>query len=130
VIFDDVFWHLNRETAEETLERLLARQKFNDLQFLLHGLFHQKKQEAIACIQKVETFDAMLNASRTIILEKDSQTESQLLRRSGKCDVFEGRVVRFHHDAKVVFSRDYVELRARFFELRKQQRQRNTEQEW
>jgi hypothetical protein len=61
---------------------------------------------------------------------KDSPTESQLLRRSSKCDVFEGRVVRFHHDGNEVFSRDYVELRALFFELRKQRRQRNTGQEW
>ncbi len=140
IIFDDVFWHLNRETMEETFERLLARQYFSGLQSFLRGLFSNKKQEALACVCECETFDTMLKASQAVMLEKDSRTEDKLLCRSGSpaghaqgrmyFDVFEGRMVRFHDDSKEVFSRVYVEFRTRLFELRKEQRQRIKWEEW
>jgi hypothetical protein len=39
IIFDDVFWHLKRETIEETFDRLLARHQFNGVHDFLHALF-------------------------------------------------------------------------------------------
>jgi hypothetical protein len=140
IIVDDVFWHLSRETMEETFERLLARQCFSGLQSFLRGLFSDKKQEALACVCKCETFDAMLKASQAVRLGKDSKAEGRLLCRSGtptgyaqgkmNFDVFDGRMVRFHDDSEEVFNRVYVDFRTRLFELRKQQRQGNKWQEW
>jgi hypothetical protein len=134
IIFDDVFWHLSRETMEETFDRLLARQHFSGVRTFLSAIF-PKMQEALTRVCELDTLDAILNHSKVVILDKDSQPGAGLLHSSithtGYAhglrriyfDVYEGRKVHFHDDSKEVLSRVYIEFRALLFEERKQQRQ-------
>jgi hypothetical protein len=59
IVTDDAFWHLNKETAEETLTRLLARQRFASLRNLLVAFFRERNR-AYAVVLKSSSFEELL----------------------------------------------------------------------
>src|SRR5438552_4572573 len=57
ITFDDPFWHLNKESLEETFDRLLARQHFQALSRLLVAFF-PTRASAVAAICEFSTLDS------------------------------------------------------------------------
>ncbi len=141
IVFDDVFWHLNRETPEETFDRLLLRQRFSGVRAFLRAVF-PKKSEAQARVGELDSLDAILKASETVVLDGNSVPSGGLLCRSATntgyghalerifFDFYQGRKVRFQDDSREVLSRSYLEFRACFLKERKQQRQPDKPQGW
>ena len=129
--FDDVFWHQSRETAEEAFFRLLARQRFSGLGDFLRSLF-DKVDEAIDCVRKCETFDALLKDANVVILTNNpewgpafkgrfnanSYPELGRQSKTGSFDAFAGRRICFHAAAESVLRDVYLEFRAAFDEAR------------
>lgn len=133
--FDDVFWHLSRETMEESFIRLLARQRFSGLRDLLRSLFG-KVNEAIDCVGKCKTLDTLFSEAKVIVLTENpepgivwkgrfngnSYPEFGRPSRIGYFEAFEGRKIRFHNAAQSVLSDVYVEFIAALDEARRHQR--------
>jgi hypothetical protein len=134
--FDDVFWHLSRETVEESFCRLLARQRFSGLGNLLHVLF-DKVDEAIDYVSKCKTFDALLKEANVVILTEhpepgavfkgrfnaNSYPEFGRPVKTGSFVAFAGRRILFFDAAQSVLGNVYIEFRAALHEARQQQRQ-------
>jgi len=133
--FDDTFWHLTRETANDSLLRLLARPRFSGLKSFLHPMF-AKAEDAIAYITKSETLDALLKEANITVLtenqspdtmfkgrcEKSAFAEAGTRPKRIKLDAFEGRKVRFYDDTLNVLSDVYAEFVIAFREARQHQR--------
>lgn len=136
IYFDDVFWHLNRETMKDSFLRLLARQQFDALKTFVRLLF-DKIEDAIECVTKAETLDALLKSAKATILsenqkpdtkfkgcfEKNTFIELGRQPRRIKLDAFDGRKIRFYNDSQNVLSDVYIEFLAALKEARQQQRQ-------
>jgi hypothetical protein len=134
--FDDVFWHLNRETVEDSFCRLLARQRFSGLRDLLRALFN-KVGEAIECVGKSETFDGLLKEAKVVILKKHPESGARFIGRfnansypelgrrvrTGSFVALADRRILFSDAAQSVLSDVYIEFRAALNEARQQQRQ-------
>ena len=132
IIFDDVFWHLSRETREETYDRLLMRSRFNGVRDFLRAVF-PKKQEARTHVYELDTLDAILERSKAVVLDASSVPCGGLLHRSFthtgyghaleriSFDVYVGLMVRFHDNSREVLSRKYLEFRACLLAEQKQQ---------
>jgi hypothetical protein len=133
--FDDTFWHLNRETANESFFRLLARQRFNGLKSFLRPMF-AKMEDAIDCVAKCETLDALIKEAGVTVLG-ENETPDTIFK--GRCDVnaflesgkqpkrikldaFEGRKVRFYDDTKNVLSAAFAAFAVAYREARQHQR--------
>ena len=131
IMSDDPFWHLDRESMEDTFDRLLARQRFSGLHDFLRGLV-PNKPEALAAVCQFEQFGALLKGCSAIILEKDSKIDGSLLRRSGPpgFEAYEGRAVRFKGDSEGALRRVYSEFRTCLFEERKRQKYQRKYGEW
>lgn len=131
IMFDDPFWHLDRESMEDTFDRLLARQRFSGLHGFLRGLI-PKKPEALAAVCQFEQFGALLKGCSATILEKNSKIDGNLLRRSGPpgFEAYEGRAVRFKGDSEDALRRVYSEFRTCLFEERKRQKRQPKWDEW
>jgi hypothetical protein len=129
--FDDLFWHLDRESLEETFDRLLARQRFESLHGFLRGLV-PSKSEALAAVCHFEQFGAFLKGCNATILDRDSKIDGNLLLRSGPpgFEAYEGRAVRFKDDSEDALRRVYSEFRTRLFEERKRQESQRKCDEW
>lgn len=56
ITFDDPFWHLNKESFEETFDRLLARQHFQSLGRLFVAFF-STRASAVAAVCEFSTLD-------------------------------------------------------------------------
>jgi hypothetical protein len=135
IVFDDVFWHLKREVAQETFYRLLARQQFVGLRAFLRAL-SSSAQEALECVREVDTLASVLNRFKVVVLDENSKPEGRFLCRSNtntgyapglqgriSFDAYEGREIRFYDESLKVLSGVYAEFRSVFLEERKQQRQ-------
>ena len=59
ITFEDVFWHLDKESMEETFDRLLDRHTYGILKGFLRGYF-ETKPDALAAVCEYLTFPAML----------------------------------------------------------------------
>lgn len=136
IYFDDVFWHLSRETVQDSFRRLLARQRFSDLGDFLRSLF-EKVDEAIDFVSRCKTFDALLNAANVVVLTANPESRADLTGRfnansfpefgrpvrHGSVETFEGRKIRFYDAAQSVLSDVYIEFLAALKEARQHQRQ-------
>src|SRR5206468_5643334 len=59
ITFDDLFWHLDKESMEDTFHRLLERHSYGILKGFLRGYF-ESKPDALAAVCEYATFSAML----------------------------------------------------------------------
>jgi len=131
ITFDDFFWHLDRESLEETFDRLLAREKFQGLEHLLRGLF-QKKSEAIAVICEFDKMEEMFKGCNVVVHEGETQINWDQFRMGGSgFNIFAGRVVHFlpDSDSRNKLDGAYSQFRIVFFDERKRQPNRR-EPKW
>src|SRR5439155_24272672 len=78
ITFDDVFWHLDKESTEETFDRLLERHTYAGLKAFLQGCF-ENKRDALAAVSKDMTFPALLKSSDTVLLKSDDVVQNDQL---------------------------------------------------
>jgi hypothetical protein len=141
--FKDDFWHLNHETIQDSFCRLLARQRFSGLGYLLRSLFGTV-DEAIGLVRKNDTLDALLNEVKVVVLTKNpelgmnfkgfkgrfnanSYPEFGRQGKIGNFDVFTGRQIRFYNHAQTILSDAYIQFIAA---LRDAQQHRVQPRKW
>jgi hypothetical protein len=131
IYFDDVFWHLDRESMEETFDRIRARQGFSNLDHFLRGLI-PNKPEALAAVCQFGELDSLLSGCGAKLIENEAKPAGTSLRKSGPpgFECYDRRIVKFHQNARETLSRHYQEFRACLFEERKRQKLLNCEHEW
>jgi hypothetical protein len=136
IIFEDTFWHMNRETMKDSFFRLLARQRFDALKDFLRPLF-AKVEDAIDFVAKCETLDALLKEANVTILgenqspdtmlkahcDKNTFLETGIRPKRIKLAVFADRKIRFYNDTQNVLSGVYIEFVAALKQARQRQRQ-------
>jgi hypothetical protein len=131
ITFDDVFWHLDKETMEETFDRLLERHTFQILNAFLFAYF-KSRANALAAVCEDTSFAAMLERTGAVRLKPGQVVEEQLMCRHSaiwgtafgpvKFEVYEGRKVRFLDGTEGKFAEAYGAFRKCLFEERKRQR--------
>ena len=114
IVFDDVFWHLDKQSIEETFNRLLERPTFGILRGFLPAYF-QSKSDALAAVCENTSFDAMLERTGARLLRPGGVVEEQLMCRTSamcgtafgpvKFEVYQGRKVRFSEESETKFKR-------------------------
>ena len=132
IAFDDLFWHLDKESMEDTFDRLLERHTYSSLKSFFQAYF-QSKREALAVVCEDMTFPAMLDRTGAVLLKDDEVVQDQLMchfraawgTAFGPVDfeVYKERKVRCLKDSERMLADAYADFRKCFFEERKRQRQ-------
>ena len=128
ITFDDVFWHLDKESTEETFDRLLERHKYAGLKSFLQGCF-ENQRDALAAVRKDITFASLLKSSGTVVLKgdenvPDDQLMCHYIAGSGSpftpvdFKVYKQRKVRFANDTEERLTAAYAHFRNFFLEER------------
>ena len=122
ITFDDVFWHLDKESMEETFDRLLERQNYGIIQSLFRGFF-KNRAEALAALCENESFRQLMERSNAAIMEGQPTAQDQMQRMSmSSFEVYRDRRIRFLTTTEAEFIRVYEDFRQCFLEERKRQR--------
>jgi hypothetical protein len=135
--FDDAFWHLRRESVEQTFERLLARQCFSELGMLIEHVFDDRSA-AIDAVVKYDDLSRLIGQelrSRHIVGEEESAKLNPALRlmfqiRSSSFEPY-GRIefisyqdgiLQIDQRSLAILSAHYLKFRSRFLDERSIQR--------
>jgi hypothetical protein len=131
ITFDDLFWHLDKESIEDTFDRLLARHTYSILQNFLRAYF-ESRPDALSAVCEDISFTAMLERTGAVLLKQDDVVEDQLMCQHStawgtafgpiKCKVYRGRKVRFFNGSEKIFAKAYADFRKCLFEERRRQR--------
>ena len=135
ITFDDLFWHLDKESMEDTFDRLLERHTYDILRSFLQKYF-QSRARALAAVCEHTSFGAMLTGTGAVVLKQDDVVEDRhlLVQHSTiwgtafgpvKFEVYQGRKVRFGNGSDKKFTEAYADFRACLFEERKRQGRNN-----
>jgi hypothetical protein len=129
ITFDDPFWHLNKESLEETFDRLLARQLFQALQRLFEAFF-STRAAAVAALCEFATLDAFFTGIGASFL-KEGETTDALPRCGGGLspgcvgfEAWDGPIIRIDAENLRRLTQYYSALRTQLFEERRQQSKR------
>lgn len=123
----DHFWHLDKEKPEETLVRLLQRQKFSDLATLFRWYFLEY-QSTLRAVTESATFDELLektggqtlsepNTSREL-LTSFTATGGDFCHPGGRVWVYENRLICFQKHSLHCISQRYLEFREIYLQHR------------
>jgi hypothetical protein len=132
ITFDDVFWHLDKESTEETFERLLDRASYSGVKCLLGAFFPRNWPAALAAVCEAADFATLLKASGASILAENETIEGfpcGAVNNSSplgviRIEIYEGRRVRFSYGTGSIFPGIYEDFRRCLFDERKRQRPR------
>jgi hypothetical protein len=128
---DDAFWHLDKESLEETFDRLLARQCFQSVQHFFVAFF-PTRAAAIAAAGEFSTLDALLSGVKASFLKDDEKTEAKLQFRGGggsspgcvRFEAYDDQIIRIDEEELNKLREHYSTFRQRLQEERKYQRKR------
>ncbi len=141
ISIDDHFWHLDKETTEETFLRLIERQLFAHLRSFLRGYYGNSKH-ALAAVSNFGSFDEVLLQTKAkihgpgdklppdVIPAGGLQGMSLLGNMPGKLTLYSNRIVIFEEKAHEILRQSYTLLRKMLFEERMKQRPRNKWDAW
>jgi hypothetical protein len=134
ITFDDVFWHLDKESMEETFDRLLERESYRIVQGLFRGLFEHRAAALVAICQS-ENLTALFEVNRVVLLqERPPFTDQSLCRQETShfsllgpiaFDVLKERRVWLDERTRNVFEEVYRDFRSCLFREREKQRRPN-----
>lgn len=133
ITFDDVFWHLDKESMEETFDRLLERQSYSAVKGLLQAFFPGNRPAALAAVCEGSDFDTFAKGNAVQLLEHDEPVGAFPLQGasngSGRLGVvgfeaYEGRRLRFYQGDQSILAEIYINFRNCLLEERKKQRPR------
>ncbi|HYJ07174.1 MAG TPA: hypothetical protein VEX43_18740, partial [Chthoniobacterales bacterium] len=131
ITFDDVFWHLDKESMEETFDRLLDRQSYRGIRSLLDAFFPRNRAAALAAVCEGTDFHAFMTANGAQVLEADEDVaQFQLRGGSGSSGIlgvvgfnaYEGRRLRFYQGDQSILAQIYLDFRRCLLAERKKQR--------
>jgi hypothetical protein len=132
ITFDDLFWHLDKESMEETFDRLLERHTYGILKAFFQAYF-ENNREALAAICEHVNFPGLLARSAAILLKQDEAVHDQLMCHHRatwgtafgpvEFEVYQNRKVRFLKDSDRMLGDAYADFRKCFFEERRRQHQ-------
>jgi hypothetical protein len=132
ISFDDVFWHLDKETMEETFDRLLARNCYRVMHGLLRGLFEQNRAAALAALCQCSSLTELVAMNQVTFLQQRPEFSGEFLCRHDvgvlsqfgpiQFDVLKGRKVWIDQRTRSVFEDLYRDFRQCFFQERDRQR--------
>jgi hypothetical protein len=130
ITFDDLFWHLDKESMEDTFDRALERHTYGILKAFLQA-YVDSKTDALAAVCEDTTLPAMLVRTGAVRLKPDEVVEDQLMCHHraawgtafGPVDfkVYEKRKVRFLAESEQKLADAYADFRKCFFEEPKHQ---------
>jgi hypothetical protein len=132
ITFDDLFWHLDKESTEETFDRLLERHRYTGLKSFFQAYF-ENKRDALAAVCKDVTFPMLLETSGGFLLEDDEVVQNDQLMchyRAGSgtpfapvdFKVYKQRKLRFENNSEKALSDAYAHFRNSLSEERGRQR--------
>ena len=131
ITFDDLFWHLDKESMEDTFDRLLERHTYAGLKSFFQGYFDNKR-DALAAVCKDTSLPALLERTGAVLLEddgvvQDDQPMCHYRAASGTFapvdfKVYTGRRVRCLKNSDRMLANAFADFRKYFFEERKRQR--------
>lgn len=132
ISFDDVFWHLDKETMEETFDRLLGRNCYRVMHGLLRGLFEQNRAAALAALCQCNSLTELVEMNQVTFLEQRPGFSNEFVCRQDvgvlsqfgpiQFDVLKGRKVWIEQRSRSVFEDLYRDFRQCFFQERDRQR--------
>ena len=139
ITFDDPFWHLDKESIEETFDRLLARHTYDIIRSFLRAYFGSKP-DALAAVCEDAGFSAMLKRTGAVLLKENEVVKDRLICSHSeawgtafgpiKFEVYQGRKIRFFENCEAKFVDAYADFRRCLFEERKRQRGRFWDPSW
>jgi hypothetical protein len=132
ITFDDVFWHLDKESVEETFSRVLARPRYTALQSFLLAYFGSKP-EALAAVSADGRFSEMTERTGGVLLDKQQDQNHRVSASytagygasphgAVKFEVYRERKFFFFDRSGEALTGMYADFRGRFFEERRRQR--------
>jgi hypothetical protein len=123
ITFDDVFWHLDKESIEETFDRLLARRPYELVHNLFYGFF-ATRAEALAALCESETFSDLKTRHGVVVLQQAASPKDEPHRMfmGGPYEIFRNKKIRFLAVPEAAFVLAYEDFRRCFFEERKRRR--------
>jgi hypothetical protein len=131
IIFEDLFWHLDKESMEQTFARLLERHTYGGLKSFLQAYF-DSMPEALAAVCEDMTLPAMLERTGAVLLKHDQAIQDQLMCHYRATwgtafspvdfEVYKNRKLRFLQDSDRMLADAYDNFRNSFLEERRRQR--------
>lgn len=132
ITFDDVFWHLDKESMEETFERLLDRPTYSGMKCILRAFFREHwPAAALASVCEAADFSAFLAANGGRILQENENiegfpcgavTDSASPFGVIRIEVYPTRQMRLSYGTDEIFPLVYEDFRNCLFAERKSQR--------
>jgi hypothetical protein len=122
----DYFWHLDKETPEETFGRLLERQDFGNMDTFFCGYFF-KRRPALEAVVNFETLAAFFIGTGGEVIPAPLETDRLMSRFGAKGDfnynggeviVFENRRVQFNGRSQHFIATQYSAFRDAFLKHR------------
>jgi hypothetical protein len=127
ILLDDPYWHLDKESEEETFDRLINRWRFLNFGTFFNGYFRARRP-ALEALKAYESLDLLLEATGAVILEAPSPdlssysnfyAKGDMNNNGGKVDVYEGKAVHFAERSRAFLNFHYTQLRQAFLAHRK-----------
>jgi hypothetical protein len=122
ILLDDPFWHLDKESEEETFDRLIKRWRFRDFGPFFNGYFRARRP-ALEALKAYESLDLLLQSTGAEILPvpsselklySDFHAKGDMNSNGGKVTVYEGKVVHFADRSRAFLNFHYGLLRQAF----------------
>ncbi len=131
ITFDDPFWHLDKESLEETFDRLLARQQFDSVSRLFVAFF-STRASALAAVCEFPTWEDLFQGVGGAHLKSGETTAAQLRCSGGGGEMlgsvgfeaYDGRLLRIDTPSLEMIGAFYSAFRAQLFEERRTQGKR------
>jgi hypothetical protein len=140
IVLDDPFWHLDKETEEETFDRLVDRWSFQNFGSFFSGYFRARRP-ALDALKAYSSFDALLDGTGAVILDAPSATlgtggnfhaRGDMNHNGGQVHLYEGKTVHFGGRSRIFLNHYYRQFREAFLAHRKSipERMNYWEQNW
>jgi hypothetical protein len=122
ILLDDPFWHLDKESEEETFDRLINRWRFLNFGTFFNGYFRARRP-ALEALKAYESLDLLLKATGAVLLDAPSSelrsysnfyAKGDMNNNGGKVDVYEGKAVHFAERSRAFLNFHYGQFRQAF----------------
>jgi hypothetical protein len=124
----DYFWHLDKETTEETFDRLLERNEFKDINSFFSGYFFARKL-AFEALARFDTLDTLIAGTHGVLLTEPMDAEQLMSQFSvagdfnnngGRITVFEEKKILFEERSYLFLGYQYGQFRKAYLDHRAQ----------
>jgi len=116
---DDPFWHLDKESEEETFDRLLKRDQFSNFGTFFSGYFGSRRT-ALDALKVYASLDFLLQATDAVLLEapdagrelrSNFHAKGDMNNNAGQVKVYQSHAVHFGDRSRLFLNHYYRQLR-------------------